>query len=731
MNRSLPRFLYYLLTATLLQSIVFAQSPVERAMPDPLRLLQDTASITGGSMATDESFREDNAKVLRDRLQQAERRGNLRVSGMLHVRYAGLFLRTGAVDSAVFHFQTAVKAFSTAGMPRGEALAQTGIGLTRERTGDVTGARAAYTAALGRARDLGDQPTVALLNALIVRTYENETGSHAKALPFAREAFLSTPANAACALATRARHYGELLLALERDAEALPVLKKSLEHVNTCGDRLQKAEILRDLGILSYRSGRYEEALRYFEKSQQADPKLPALRLMRDSYLKLYAGSRIAQDSSRSQYYSRLYRLFKDSVEQLLNSRMLSPDSFTRELAEKSRVLELIERPTALEGRALSTDQLAYNQQLTEAELERLKTEEALARMNQEKMQDKVADNEREEKIRELERQQALQELELSKKALRESRQRQLINLLLAGVVLIIAFLGFLAYRFRVNKKAHLKLDRAYSELKKTHQQLKATQEQLVHSEKMASLGQMTAGIAHEIQNPLNFVNNFAESSAELLEELRQAGSKEEQEELLSDLQINLGKIVHHGKRADGIVKSMLQHSRGGDPVKSMVQLNKLAEEYLHLAYHGMRAKDPGFNCRLEKQLDPALPEVPAVPQEIGRVLLNLLSNAFYAVGERTERLRSSDEVYHPEVRVSTVSLSRYVALSVGDNGTGIPATVRERIFEPFFTTKATGQGTGLGLSISYDIVKAHGGEMKVETEEGRGTIFTLLLPIA
>lgn len=230
----------------------------------------------------------------------------------------------------------------------------------------------------------------------------------------------------------------------------------------------QKAEILRDLGILSYRSGQYEEALRYF-RPQQADPKLPALRLMRDSYLKLYAGSRIAQDSSRSQYYSRLYRLFKDSVEQLLNSRMLSPDSFTRELAEKSRVLELIERPTALEGRALSTDQLAYNQQLTEAELERLKTEEALARMNQEKMQDKVADNEREEKIRELERQQALQELELSKKALRESRQRQLINLLLAGVVLIIAFLGFLAYRFRVNKKAHLKLDRAYSELKTTN----------------------------------------------------------------------------------------------------------------------------------------------------------------------------------------------------------------------------------------------------------------------
>ena len=174
----------------------------------------------------------------------------------------------------------------------------------------------------------------------------------------------------------------------------------------------------------------------------------------------------------------------------------------------------------------------------------------------------------------------------------------------------------------------------------------------------------------------------------------------------------------------------MLQHSRGGDPVKSMVQLNKLAEEYLHLAYHGMRARIPVSTVGWRKQLDPRF-------RKFGRaagdraVLLNLLSNAFYAVGERAERLRSSDEVYHPEVRVSTVSLSRYVALSVGDNGTSIPATVRERIFEPFFTTKATGQGTGLGLSISYDIVKAHGGEMKVETEEGRGTIFTLLLPIA
>lgn len=706
-----------------------AQPFNERTLPDPLRFLQDTTAITGGSASTDD-YKEANLRILEERIAQARRRGNLRAVGMLEVRYAGRQLHNGAVDSAIITFRSAREAFRSTGMPRGEALTLTGLGLAYERAGNAAEARNAFHAALELVRGSGDRNAVGLLAALTARTYEGEAGSAGKALPFAREAFQATASTGGCATAVSARRYGELLVSLERDAEALPVLRKALEQANVCGDRQEKALLLRDLGILSYRAGRYEEALRYFEKSQQSDPKLPALRLQRDSYLKLYAGSRIAGDSSRSQYYSRLYRQFKDSVEHLLNSRMLSPDSFTKELAEKARVLELVERPVAAGNRSLSTDQLAYNQQLTEAELERLKTEEALARLNQEKLRDEVADNEREEKIRELERQQALQELELSKKALQESRQRQLINLLFAGVILVIAVLGFLAYRFRLNKKAHNKLDRAYSELKRTHQQLKATQEQLVHSEKMASLGQMTAGIAHEIQNPLNFVNNFAESSAELLEELRQADSREEQEAILSELQTNLGKIVHHGKRADGIVKSMLQHSRGGDPVKSTAQLNKLAEEYLHLAYHGMRAKDPGFHCRLEKQLDPLLPEVPVVPQDIGRVLLNLLSNAFYAVAERAGQVRSSDEIYHPEVRISTISLSRYVAVSVGDNGTGIPPEVRDRIFEPFFTTKATGQGTGLGLSISYEIVKAHGGEMKVETEAGRGSIFTLLLPI-
>ncbi|GAA4377578.1 sensor histidine kinase [Hymenobacter koreensis] len=272
-------------------------------------------------------------------------------------------------------------------------------------------------------------------------------------------------------------------------------------------------------------------------------------------------------------------------------------------------------------------------------------------------------------------------------------------------------------------------------ELRDTLNELKTTQAQLIQAEKMASLGELTAGIAHEIQNPLNFVNNFAEVSAEIIEELREEWAKGEEGDaeletsLIEDLQQNLQKITFHGQRASGIVRGMLDHSRTSTGERVPTDLNALADEYFRLAYHGLRAKDKTFNAALATEFDPELPKVTAVSQDVGRVLLNLFTNAFYAVQQR--RLKG-EPGYQPEVRVSTQRCAGGVELRVRDNGTGIPAAVVEKIFQPFFTTKPTGEGTGLGLSLSYDIVtQGHGGTLTVNTQEGQGTEFVVMLPTA
>jgi signal transduction histidine kinase len=246
----------------------------------------------------------------------------------------------------------------------------------------------------------------------------------------------------------------------------------------------------------------------------------------------------------------------------------------------------------------------------------------------------------------------------------------------------------------------------------------------------MASLGELTAGIAHEIQNPLNFVNNFAEVSIDLIEEMQEEmnlGNPDVAREISEDVKQNLDKVHHHGQRASSIVKGMLQHSRTGDQSKEPTNINVLAEEYLRLAYHGLRAKDKSFNADFKLDLDKNLPEVNVISQDIGRVLLNLINNAFYAVSKKYQRETNG---YKPDVQISTKSNGQSVKIIIKDNGDGIPKDVRDKIFQPFFTTKPTGEGTGLGLSLSYDIItKGHGGQLQVDTIEGQGTEFTIILP--
>jgi signal transduction histidine kinase len=260
--------------------------------------------------------------------------------------------------------------------------------------------------------------------------------------------------------------------------------------------------------------------------------------------------------------------------------------------------------------------------------------------------------------------------------------------------------------------------------------ELQQTQTQLIQSEKMASLGELMAGIAHEIQNPLNFINNFSEVAIEQLDDLTEATAKGRQQEstaIAGEMRGNLQKVVSHGKRADAIVKGMLQHSRTSAGQKEPTRINALANEYLKLSYHGLRAKDKSFNAKMKTDFDESIGKIDVIPSEIGRVLLNLFNNAFYAVNTKKKQLGNT---YEPSVVVSTKNLNNRIQISVQDNGMGISKSVQDKIFQPFFTTKPAGQGTGLGLSLSYDIVKAHGGDLKVESNEGEGTIFTILLPV-
>lgn len=301
--------------------------------------------------------------------------------------------------------------------------------------------------------------------------------------------------------------------------------------------------------------------------------------------------------------------------------------------------------------------------------------------------------------------------------------QNRVKTWLFTGGLSVLLLLAIIFYRNNLQKqKAKQKIEKAYDELK-------ATQQQLVHSEKMASLGELTAGIAHEIQNPLNFVNNFSEVNRELVVELKEqleAGNSDAIIEIADDIAANEEKINHHGKRADAIVKNMLLHSNAGTGKKEPTDINAMAEEYLRLAYHGLRAKDKSFNAKLETSLDPALGKVDIMPQEFGRVLLNLINNALHAVDEKRKLSNGS---YEPTVSVMSKFAGNAVEIKIADNGIGIGDKNKDKIFQPFFTTKATGQGTGLGLSLSYDIIKAHGGEIKVISREGEGAEFIIRLP--
>jgi len=635
-----------------------------------------------------------------------------------------IYSRNGESEKALSSFNAAALEFNAQGNPYGEAVVKTEMGVLLALKGNHPGAVEYFSKSLALAKE-GDKRLLALANYMKGKSLAAQE-KHSEAIAAFNVSLKHYEELGMPGVTQHARlRLGEEYIMEGSDAQARKILNAIARQPGKIRDQSIFATANCYLGVLSTLNNDFDGALGYYKKSLEAENSLPVLKLVRDTYLKLLSSSEVRNDAERRVYYNKLYYQYRDSI-QGLGDPAISGKAAQRSKETQRITNAMLARKTGTA--AVDRPQLEFNKKLNEAELQRLKAEDALALLNKEKVLNEAEVHDRETRIAQLQKEMAEQDLALSREELRAARQRQLIILLLVSSVAVVTITLVLNSRYRQKKRSHEAVDNAFRELSATHEKLKVMQDQLIHSEKMASLGQLTAGIAHEIQNPLNFVNNFSEVSTELLNELETSVTNDEQKATIGSLRQNLQKITQHGKRADSIIKGMLLHSRNGSHEKQLSDLNQMADEFLHLAYHGMRTKMPGFSCEIEAFLAPDLPPASVVPQDFSRVLLNLFSNAFYAVSEKKKN--SGDPSYMPRVTVATRSEGKKIYVSVTDNGNGIPPSVTEKIFNPFFTTKPPGEGTGLGLSISYDIVtKGHQGDFTVETREGEFTRFTVILP--
>jgi len=518
----------------------------------------------------------------------------------------------------------------------------------------------------------------------------------------------------------------EIAIRNNENKEALRYLESSLATFQKGGDNGGMALVYRNLGIINFKNGKHENAITDYRKSIALSPQISVAKLLKDTYLKLFTILSLSGNHEKSNEINIIYVQLRDSIDNVERSRVLNSQMTRRDLIEREAILEMLRKGNEISYLELSTQEIKKNREVTEAEIERLEKEKIIEDLNMAKRISDQANIEREERIKQLTDEKAQQDLALSKKELEVSRGQTLRNTLLTAFLFIIIIAGLLFNRYRNQKKSHLQIGRAYKELSDTHHKLVSTQEQLIHAQKMASLGQLTAGIAHEIQNPLNFVNNFSELSMELIDELKLPGAN--QDEVLTDLKANLEKINTHGKRADKIVKGMLTHSRAGQAEKQNTDINKMIDELLELSYHGNRTRDNTFSAEMVKNFDLKITSIKVSTQDISRVLINLFNNSFYAVGQKVKQSGGS---FKASVGVSTHLENNKVIIKIRDNGTGIPEEIRKKIFDPFFTTKPAGEGTGLGLSLSYDIiVKGHNGSLEVASEPNLFTEFIISLPI-
>jgi len=599
------------------------------------------------------------------------------------------------------NWSQSLKAFEEINDKKGIANILSNLGAVYFNKGDDANALDYYNKSLKYAEELNDTLRIATALINMGAVYFNNPATHEKAQTYYLEALpLCEKLGDNDAIGTTTVNLGEIYLAKNDDSTALYYFERSLKAYENSKNIPYS---LNDIARVYEKRGDYATALKYHNQALEAAEKLSAKLDMAQSYLGL------------ATTFSK-----KGDVPAALNA-------YNQGQVIAKEIGAYTELKNAYDGLAklyVRTGDLAnaykYQRLLTDINdtIYNYETEKKIAILEfNSEIQKKQTE------IDLLTRDKDLQNLNLKRQAI-------VRNSLIAVLLLVIVIVFVLFRNYLIKTKTNALLDAQKKELERTLNDLKTTQTQLIQSEKMASLGDLTAGIAHEIQNPLNFINNFSDVNKELLGELREEAERcniEGIKAIMNDLTSNEEKINHHGKRADAIVKGMLQHSRKSSGRKEPTNINGLCEECLRLSYHGLRAKDKTFNAEFKTSFDNSIDKISVVSQDIVRVVLNLFNNAFYAVNEKK---KIADKAYQPRVSVETKKLNGKIEIVVADNGDGIPQNITDKIFQPFFTTKPAGKGTGLGLSLAYDIItKEHNGTIKVESEEGKGSRFIIQLP--
>lgn len=652
-----------------------------------------------------------NETINKKRLDAAVRSKNDKGIAVTAGNLGLIYLKKENATTALKYFKQSLEASERMKNDRSTGIAQIQCGIAEYQLRNYDHALGYFNKSLASAEKQQLPKVIPFINAQIGQCYNAQRNTIAEEYFLkAAKGFAATGQTVQAAACYNSA--GEIDLRTNDFKRATESFNNALSLADKSRENTLKAVIHRNIGLIDFKRGRFEAALQSFQKSISYDNQLIVHKLMKDAYIQLFTYYSYSNDFVKADAYHERYRDLKDSLDKVTKTTVYSKSRLQQELEEKQQIIELLQKQYQEQASVSNAKNLELSQMITKADIELQQKNEAL--------EQKTAE------VEQLTREKAIQERDIARQELQISEQKSFRNLLIA-IAVIAVLLAFMLYnRYAIKKKSNQQLTVSNKELEETLAQLRSTQDQLVQAEKMASLGQLTAGIAHEIQNPLNFVNNFSEGSLDLLDELDEVKEEEERKELTEEIRVSLKKINEHGKRAARIVRSMLQHSRQGTGEKEITDINQVLHEAVNLAYHGMRATYKDFQSSLQENLDPNVPKLMMVTQDFSRVLLNIANNAFYAMREKTLKGTTVPSSFQTSTRLN----NDRVVIIMTDNGPGIPKSYLDKIFQPFFTTKPTGQGTGLGLSISYDIIKAHGGTLQVDSIENEGTTFTIEIPV-
>jgi len=667
---------------------------------------------------------------------------------------------SGNVQQSVKDNYTALKLFEKTGNKVGMYNVHIGLGLMYEDQKNWKEALNSYLAAKKAAEDVPAKEVLAGAYNNVGNAYR-ELGNTDEAYKAFSEALkLSEQVGDKKGIATSQGNLGTIYSLMGRPNDALKSFEEARKRFEELGSKESATISYLESGSVLFDMKRYDEAKQTLEKGLQLAKQIGYKEVISKSYRLLSQIDTVNKNyASALQNYNQ-YITYRDSISNTEAAKQLSEQRLQYAFSKKEDSLRLQQALIAeqLEKQTLLSKQQQQELKLKQASLDLAQKEKDVQMLKflQTQTELKLSNEQNEKKLALSEQEKVLQQSQLDRQTLiaKEKEKELLIkdkkltvqkaqrNIWLAGAIgfLLLSFIMFRNYRQkqkanRLLQQQNIELEEQRDQVKKAMAELQQTQLQLIQKEKMASLGELTAGIAHEIQNPLNFVNNFSEVNVELGNELKQEVKKlaltDEQSQnlhsLADELLMNQEKIVHHGKRAGAIVRSMLQHTRKSSGMKELTNINALVDESLRLSYNGFRNKNKTFTSKIQKHFDEAVSQVNVMPQDLSHALVNLLNNAFYAVNEKKKQLNGK---FEPAVLVSTKKAGNKVIISVNDNGTGMSEKVTAKVFQPFFTTKPNGEGTGLGLSLSYDVVtKGHGGEIRVESKEGEGANFTIQLP--